>query len=134
MTIARVRVTLFWVFIVFLVVQLAAVVLTYIKGEVYADELLSPLGKLIAIYSVPFAVILGGVFGQRRAKKAQSSVFWIAFCLTLVWNLILAWRSIAFALMKEDSEAELSKYLDAMAIYSSSLIAGLLSYLFTSSD
>jgi hypothetical protein len=109
-------------------------VFTYLRGEIYADELLSPMSKLIAIYSVPFAVILGGIFGQRRSKKAQSSVFWVAICLTLIWNLLLAWRSVAFALMKEDSVVELSKYFDAMAIYSSSLIAGLLSYFFTSTD
>lgn len=123
-------------FIAGLVLQLLAFIFTYRKGEISGQDISSLTTKLLAIYSVQMAVILGGIFGQLKTPQRIASVlaFWIAFVLSLLWNLLLLWRSVAFYLAENDQTGDLVAYLDMVSGGSSFLVVGALAYFFAKQD
>lgn len=132
MSLTRARAFIVATFLAGLVLQLLAVSLTYVRSEIGAKDLLDLIIKLLSVYSVPLAVILGGVFGDlKTAGRASRLPFWLAFILSLLWNLLLLWRSIAFFLATDDRASRLLGYLDAVSAASSFLVAGALAYFFT---
>jgi ascorbate-specific PTS system EIIC-type component UlaA len=132
MSITRARVALVTVFLVGFVSQVLAIAATYLKGEILSKELLALLVKILAVYSVPFAVILGSVFGESKGgvRRASAFAFWLAVILAAIWNLLLAWRTLTFSLATEDSVPELSTYLETISSGGSFLVAGALAYFF----
>jgi hypothetical protein len=50
--------------------------------------------------------------------------------LSLPWNFLLLWRSLAFTFAQKDSATELMKYLDGVASASSFLVTGGLAFFF----
>ena len=136
MPITRARVALVALFLGGFALQAAAVVYTYTKGEILSKEVLSLLVRLLAVYSVPLAVIFGGVFGQQDGgeRRAPSFAFWLAAVLAGVWNVLLAWRTVAFTVAAEDSVPELAEYLEAVSSAGSFLVAGALAYFFTKKE
>jgi hypothetical protein len=58
----------------------------------------------------------------------------MAMTLAVLWNVLLAWRSISFSLATEDSIAGLIAYLDKIAGAGSFLVAGALAYFFVSEE
>jgi hypothetical protein len=133
MPITRARAVLVAIFLTGFVLQAIAVVYTFSKGEILSKEVLALLARLLAVYSVPLAVILGGVFGQHKGglRRASGFAFWLAAVLAGIWNLLLMWRTIAFSLASEDSVPELSAYLETISSAGSFLVAGALAYFFT---
>jgi hypothetical protein len=139
MTVVRSRVVLIAVFALCLVVQVIVVMLAYSKGAIASGDLISLLTKLLAIYGVHFAVIIGGILAQHQnAQPAQVSAiaFWLAVALSLIWNLLLVWRSVIFGMAAydvniEDSVTRLLSYLDSISSAGSWLVAGALAFFFT---
>jgi hypothetical protein len=136
MSTTRARAMIVSTFVAGLVLQLLPLTLTYLKGEVAAKDIGVLTAKLLSIYSVQMAVILGGIFGQARSapRTAPDLPFRIAFALSLLWNLLLLWRSVAFYFAEEDQATELVSYLDIVSGASSFLVVGALAYFFAKQD
>lgn len=130
MSMNQARFGLMGIFLVSLTLQLVAVFLT--RNRMWPDEFLPLVLKLLGIYSVQLGVVLGGIFSQPKAPLAEppSGLTWIAFALVTLWNLLLAWRSISFSIVAQDSVSDLVKYLDSIASSSSFLVAGVLTFFF----
>jgi len=137
MTITQGRNTLFAIFLAGLTTQVVAVILPYRAETIRDGEMLAVLTKLILVYSVHFGVMLGGVFARQQNTRGRvaAPAFVVAVVVTLAWNLLLAWRSIAFAAgafnpLSEDSPDDLIAYLDSIADHSSFLVVGALAFFF----
>ena len=136
MTLTRARAMIMSTFVAGLVLQLLAVTLTYLKGEISTKDVGVLTAKLLGIYSVQMAVILGGIFGQHKPppRAASGLPFRIAFTLSVLWNLLLLWRSVAFYFAENDQAADLVSYLDVASSASAFLVAGALAYFFARQD
>jgi hypothetical protein len=127
------RFGLFGTFLGFFCLQVFAFL--EIRQHMWPQDLQTLLLKLLAVYSVPLSVILGGIFGQSRKPLTNPSpaVAWTAIVLAVLWNLLLVWRSISFTLASVDSVSDLVEYLDAIASAGTFLVAGALAFFFTKS-
>jgi hypothetical protein len=142
----RARTWLVWTFIIGLSVQCIAVIVAFTSRAIATSDLTDLLKQLLSIYSIQFAVILGSVFGKSRAsqqvKNSESDItlaFRVAFVLSVLWNLMLIWRTFQFGLHAFDPQSSdrtdlLLTYLDAVASSSSFLIAGALAFFFGKSQ
>ncbi len=113
-----------------LIVQLVA--LFHIRTAMWPEEFQSVLLRILGIYSAQLGVVLGSIFAQpkHRLSNPPAGLAWVALGLVLFWNVLLAWRTIAFSIAEQDSPADLMKYLDSIAASSSFLVAGSLSFFF----
>jgi hypothetical protein len=136
MSLARARAILVITFVAGLVLQLLVITLTYLKGEISTKDIGVLTAKLLGIYSVQMAVILGGIFGRHKssARVVSSMPFRIALILSLLWNLLLLWRSVAFYFAENDQASDLVSYLDIVSTASSFLVVGALAYFFAKQD
>ena len=121
---------LFAVFIGGLALQCATLYVS--RAAIWPEELSGSLLTLLKIYSVPLAVILGGTFARPRggAGGASATVCWAAIILSVCWNVLLAARTTAFGLARENSISDLIKYLESISAGASFLIAGMLAFCF----
>jgi hypothetical protein len=78
--------TLILVFMIGFAICVAAIVVAYVRGAIYADMLKDIVVQLLAIYSMPLGAILGGVFAQRGSGDvpAPAQAFWVAASAFLV--------------------------------------------------
>jgi hypothetical protein len=131
MTMNRVRFGILGIFVVFMLVQIAA--FSAVSDRIWPEELESLIAKLLAIYAVHIGVILGGIFSQprRHLEPPASALAWTAILLAIAWNMLLTWRSVSFSRASQDSVAGLLKYLDTVASASSFLVAAVLTAFFT---
>lgn len=136
MSTMRARAMLVSIFLSGLVLQLFGLTLTYLSGEISAKDIGILTAKLLGIYSVQLAVILGGIFGQHKSPPhiASSLPFRIAFVLSVLWNLLLTWRTVAFYFAENDLATDLVSYLDLVSGASSFLVVGSLAYFFAKQD
>jgi hypothetical protein len=143
MTLMRARTLLVSIFLCCLVVECFCILIVYTKGAISSNDVTTLLVKMLEIYSVPLAVILGGIFA-RPAKvtleggieTAPSTAFWVSVAVAIVWNALLLWRGVgfsvaAFRLSIEDNVSFFSSYLDSISKASSFLVAGALAYFFS---
>ena len=132
----RARTFLVAAFVGGLVLQLLVISLTYLKGEISPKDVGVLTAKLLGIYSVQMAVILGGIFGQRGpvAVRAPTLPFRLALTLSVLWNLLLLWRAVAFYFVSDDRTANLMSYWDTASAASSFLVAGALAYFFAAGE
>lgn len=108
-----------------------AVVLVFARNEIFPDELRKLLLKILSIYSIPLAAILGGIFAQmRKSSGASAGECWAALMLAAFWNLLVLWRTFAFLFSEDDSISDLIKYLKSISSAASFLIVGVLAYFF----
>jgi hypothetical protein len=130
MTMNRARFSLLAIFLAFLVAQLISFLL--MNQRLWPDELSTIVLKLLAIYAVYLGVILGGIFAhpQRILEQPSPATAWTAILVSVLWNLLLVWRSVLFCLANQDSVGELIKYLDTVASAGSFLVAGALGFFF----
>jgi hypothetical protein len=129
MTPRRTRSTILFVFLGCL--ALNVIIFASSQSSVWPEEFQATLLKILSIYSVPLAVILGGFFAQPRAgSRASASLCWAALILAVCWNILLVWRTIAFSLASDDSVSDLTKYLEAVSSAASFLIVGSLAFFF----
>ena len=88
---------------------------------------------LLSVYSVPFAVIVAGVFGgqlSRPSKRYSGFPFGIAITLTVLWNLLLCGRTVMFALSGGPWRV-VDRDLHEISTSASFLVAGALTFFFT---
>ena len=132
MKMTRARGFLLSIFILFFVVAAASIIVPFINREVYSDSMLAMLKKLLTVYSVPFAVIVGGIFGQRKSqlKSVPPFAFWSFLILAVIWNIFVVWRIVWFALAHDDTVGALTAYLDRVVPFCYFLVAVGLSYFF----
>lgn len=119
-------------FVVALLVHLGCFAWAFRLKAIYVEDLQTLTVHILTVYSVPLGVIIGGVFGgsANPSRPARSTTFWTATALSLLWNLLLASRSLLFAFAGEDSVASLLDYVEAVASASTFLIGGALAYYF----
>lgn len=131
MTMNQARFGLLGVFVLFLGVQLTAVIA--VRHKMWPDDLQSLIVKLLGVYSVQLGVILGGIFAQPKGvlKAPPASLAWTAMILAILWNSLLVWRTVAFSTAQQDSASDLVKYWDTTTSASSFLIAGAFAFFFT---
>ena len=133
MKFSKARIILLCIFLLFLILQMIFIMGTFIKKEISSADALNAIIKIVGIYSVPFAIILVGIFSQKNLSEKQTPkhVFWIALSLAIIWNVILAFRSTIFFLAPEDDINELLTHLNRLGGQTTSwLIAGAFSYFF----
>jgi hypothetical protein len=140
-TLQRTRGILFGTFIFGLAIQVAVAIAAYANRAIVGSDESALTLKLLSIYSVPLAVILGGLFAKPSSGKKTSStgsqpVASLAVALALLWNLILLSRSLMFAYAVvnprvDDNVDQLISFLDTVSTTSSFLIAGALAFFFT---
>jgi hypothetical protein len=130
MTLNLVRFALFAVFMIFMTIQMGSVIA--VSHKMWPEDLNALLLKLLGVYSVHLSVILAGIFAQARHKRLRLSpnTAWSALTVAVLWNLLLAWRTVTFSLAAEDSASEVVTYLDRLATASSFLVAGMLAFFF----
>ena len=140
------RTRLVWTFVIGLSVQCIAVVAAFTARAIATSDLIDLFKQLLSIYSIHFAIILGSVFGKggvspqiRKAESDTVLAFRVAFALSVLWNLMLVWRTLQFGVhafepQSNDRSDLLVTYLDAVAGASSFLIAGALAFFFGKSQ
>jgi hypothetical protein len=130
LTMNRVRYALMAMFLVGLIVQLAALI--HVRNAMFPEEFQSVLMRLLSIYSAQLGVVVGGIFAEPKgpSENPPSGLAATALASALLWNLLLAWRTVAFSVDEQDSPSDLMKYLDSIAASSSFLIAGALAFFF----
>jgi hypothetical protein len=142
MIFARARTWLVWTFIIGLSIQCLAVIFAFTSRAISTPDLIDLLKRLLSIYSIHFAVIFGYVFGKsgavseaRGPESNANLAFRVALTLSVLWNLMLIWRTLQFGVHALDTQSTdrtdlLESYLDAVASASSFLVAGALAFFF----
>ena len=107
MTLVRARMLLVGIFLSGLILQSMCILAVYSKAAITSNDVTTLLVKVLEIYSVPLAVILGGIFARPAnptqtgaSEAAPSTAFWVAVGLALVWNALLLWRGAAFSSLR----------------------------------
>jgi len=143
MNVVRARILLVGIFLSGLVLQCICILTVYSKAAITSNDVTALLVKVLEIYSVPLAVILGGIFARPANPTAtgasegvSSAAFWVAVGLALVWNALLLWRGAAFSVAAfspsiEDNVNLFASYLEAISRASLFLVAGALAYFFS---
>jgi len=115
----------------------AAVLITYARGSIFADNLRTMLETLLAAYSAPLAIVIAGFFGQETSdQKPVASTFWLAIIVSVSWNVFLLWGGIgllasSFGSQPEESAIDdFSSYVSAISSSATFLVSGVLTYFF----
>lgn len=130
MTFKSVRSTLAVLFLASLAAHLGG--LFYVRSSIWPEEFQAFVLKILAVYSVPLAVVIGGIVVQPRRASAgpPQPLAWAAVVLTLFWNGLLLTRSLSFVSAQQDSVASAISFIDTVASASSFLVAGVISAYF----
>lgn len=134
MTFAQARTRLTYIFIFFFAFNNLLIVIPFVKNSYGSESLINIMTRILVVYSVHVAVIVGGVFGQKDSRRDLTSKnsFWIALIMALLWNVLLSFRLIVFTFIETDTtDEDLIKYIDTIAPASSFLVSGALTYFFT---
>ncbi len=133
MLITRARLSLIGLFLAGLYSQIIGVLLVFSEHSLRHQDLASSLSKLLAIYSVQFAVMLGGDLrrGRRRGGRKSAERVLGCICTSLLWTCIFVVRTALFVFAQNDSSQALASYFDTVSASSSFLVSGALAYFFT---
>ena len=131
MTTSQARLSLVVIFLGSLIIQAAA--FFSVSQYMWPEEMQALILKLLAVYSVHLGVIAGGMFAQSRMRpvKPETPTAVAAILMAAVWNLLLVGRSISFVISRQDSVADLIRYLGAVADYGSFLVVAALAFFFS---
>lgn len=132
MRIRRTQIALGAVFVAALLVIVGCLVYALLAKKIYADDLQALTIQVLAVYSVPLGIIVGGIFGgsAKPSGKGRTYTFWIALILSLLWNALLVFRSSLFAIADQDSTIWLKNYFETVAAAGTFLIGAALAYYF----
>jgi hypothetical protein len=139
MTLGRARANLLAVFLIGFIAQAAMTVVVYLNRAITSADVTNLLVTLLSVYSVPMAVMLGGLFASKISGKASAKnqpAFLAALVLATIWNILLLSRFALFVYAGfntavDDSAEKVSAYVDQIAKASSFLVAGSLAYFFS---
>jgi len=122
------------IFLFFLVLQVVLLVVCQVLNAMGPDKLKDLSVQLLTIYSVPLSVIIAGVFAKKHDPAKRDAIYYTAVVLAILWNVLLAWRTIALTLaalgVGEDKAKDFSEYLESVSKASMFLISGMLAYYF----
>ncbi len=124
---------LFIIFAVSLLAALICVVISGSRGEISSDTLQSLLGTLLSAYSVPFAVIAGGVCSHQIWAVDTNAPFFAvvaALCLYVVWNLVLLLAPVSLLFEVSYNAKDFASHVDSVSKIGNWIIAGALSFFF----
>ena len=128
-------------FLVGLLCNSAAVLVTYARGAIFPDDLRAMLETLLAVYSAPLAIIVAGFFGRPASdRKPDAIVFWSAMVVSAIWNVFLLWGGVgllAASFSQQSSESavdDFSSYVRAISSAATFLVSGGLAYFFVKRD
>jgi hypothetical protein len=131
----RARLILFFSFLIALLLQIAFIVSVFAQHAIRQDDFAGLVKIVLQIYSVHFAVMLGGTFAGKQARnskiKSSNLPFAIAFSTTTTWNLLLLMRSMFFFFSASDSAEAFGDFIEAVAGNGSFLVVGSLTYFFS---
>jgi hypothetical protein len=125
------------VFVIPFVLVLPAIVVPFARGEIFSDGAITLLTKLLVTYSVPLAIIIGGLFGRRGAASKSTAAtlpFGAALVLSILWTFLVDWRFVFFYFSSNDAVERVVAYVDTVAPASSFLVAGALAFFFSKRD
>ena len=133
MRVSTIRLWLLFLFVASLISLFCIFAYTYFMEIIYAEDFEALTLQILAIYSIPLAVILGAFFAQGKQPEARAvpSAFYAAFVLSILWNALLIVRTLIFGFAKEDFVGDLADFLQNTSAASSFLIAGALAFFFT---
>jgi hypothetical protein len=124
-------------FLVGLVCNSAAVLITYAQGAIFPDNLRTMLSTLLAVYSGPLAIVTAGFFGQEAPhRKTVPSTFWIAIVVSVIWNVFVLWGGVELlassfgSQTKETAVDDFSSYIKLISSSATFLVSGALTYFF----
>jgi hypothetical protein len=132
----RAALIIIFIFLLSLVAHIAIQVAMWIHGAIYEENVREATLKILIIYSVPLAALLGPLFKKqnRASQRIPGTTYIVALSMSVIWNLLLVYRSVMFATQNDDQESTLFKYLDDVSAASTFLVIGVLSYFSTSRD
>lgn len=132
MRISTIRLWLLFLFVASLILHFCIFTYTYFEKMIYAEDFEALTLLILAIYSIPLGVILGGFFAQGKQPEARAvpSAFYAAFVLSILWNALLIVRTMIFGFAKEDFVGDVADFLQNTSAGSSFLIAGALAFFF----
>jgi hypothetical protein len=130
MTMNRARYGLLAIFGVGLVIQVVA--FFSVSQRMWPEDLQALIIKLLGLYSVPFGVILGGMFAQpkERLKEVPGGIGVAALLVAILWNSLLVWRTLSFRFATQDSATAVIQYMEAVSGAGAFLVAGMLAFFF----
>ena len=121
------------VFVSGLAAQLLIIGSCRLDGSLRAEGFYALLLTLLSVYSMPFAVILASVFGDRGARSNRYSnfSFRIAMTVTVLWNVLFCSISMIYRLDGHSGWRGLNRHLQEVSTSASFLIAGALTFFFS---
>lgn len=133
MTITRAQVALAAAFVVSLLIQVGLIFYSQYKGAIYPDEQTTIISKLLGVYAVHLAVIIGGIFSQQvdKLQRVPVAAFWFAMALAVIWNLLLTSRTVSFTFSKVDDINDYISFLTTISSASSFLVMAAIAFFFT---
>jgi hypothetical protein len=143
MPLVRARQLLVGIFLCCMILECVCILTVYSKAAITSDDVATLLVRVLEIYSVPLAVILGGIFARPPSptqtgiiESAHPTAFWVAVALAVVWNALLLWRGAAFSVAAfrpsiEDNVTLFISYLEVVSKAGLFLVAGALAYFFS---
>jgi hypothetical protein len=124
-------------FLTGLLCNAAAVLITYARGAIFADNLRTILATLLAVYSGPLAIVIAGFFGKEGPEpKPVASNFWVAIVVSVVWNVFLLWGGIGLLASSMSSQPnenaidDFSSYIGTISSSATFLVSGALTFFF----
>lgn len=128
----RAQSQIFLVFAGSLLLGLALAVVSYARGQIYAEDLREISVRFLAVYSAPLGIIISGSLGRVATdrRSAPTKAFWTAMALAITWNALILGRTLLFAFGKEDRVTWLIDYVGTVASAGSFLTAATLTYFF----
>ena len=126
------RTGLIVVFILGFFANVLSILYLYFNGGLEDYDATNTIVVTAEIYSIPLGVILAGIFAQNRDpdEPVNRNIFLVAIVMSLTWNLLLIWRSLAFVMA---SFPDITLYIDELknlANKSLFMVAGILAYFF----
>lgn len=134
MAMSRARQILAAVFIAGLAFHIAIGVFAFSQRAIYDADVVELFTRVLKIYSVHLGLVFGAIFAAARSTRTVTGSFWLAFTVAILWNLLLGWRGVAFALAAtgrlDDSVQDYVAYLEGIPSQSAFLVTGMLAFFF----
>jgi len=122
-----------WVFGIGLLSHFIVYLLSIVFNKVHFSEFLPLMLSALKVYAIPGAFVFSIKLFEKGNRKVKSSIFWIIFLVSVLWNCILLYDPVLLFFKKVQVE-DVQEYQRTIAEYSSFLIGGFLSYFFSASE
>lgn len=134
MLINKARISLFLVFFISFATSSIFLAIPFFKEEIRTEYLFNLVLKIIEIYSVPIGIIGGSMLGEKINPNLVVSIptYYFALISSIIWNLIVVLCFFIFACFPDQNDKTLLANINNIVPAILWLIAGCLSYFFSS--